>query len=417
MRDTRAQRDLQSMEIAVEIAGKEPFEITRDILKAMCQYPDARVGVHVQGEKYFTLAVDGLSSREEYGLVYRMFIEPGREEQVESFAGKEYRESRGRGHSRPCIRGTDRLVGSCSRHSIGKHKVILPFLGEIHVARRSMVTGPPNPFAAQIFCDHGDMPAFCSRWQHGEYATSISLGLNKEINEDGVMCRLLPESPKRGASLLGVVADGMGGEVGGQAAVLSILSSFATADFSEFGLTEAAATLPYHLKHLYRDVLQRPEQGVTTLVGPNMGAPFAAVRIFDDKFEALRAGDCRIAHYSPTSSGYSCVWSSKDQGIGSMVDNPVCLVRGEPSALELRPEFHQLAHDDYVVVATDGVWKRLTLDMVGRILTQTSSAETAEGDILESIVLSEIETDASDNRGLIVYRHGVQEPRGNLRKD
>lgn len=405
MRDTRTQKELQITRNPVDIAGRDPLDVTREILKAMSAAPDSFVTVQSKGERYFLLALESLCPAQGYALAYRLLVEPGKEGQVESFAGKRYSDFTGVEPSRARIRSGERLVGSCSRHWIGEDEVVLPFIGEIAVARRSMITGPPNPFAPQVFCDHGDMAAYCSRWAHGEYAASISLGLNKEVNEDGALCRLLPEGPAQGASLLGVVADGMGGHVGGQAAVMSILNTFATADFSESGLKNVARLLPYRLTELYHDVMQRPEQGVTTLVGPSMGAPFAAVRIFDGEFEALRAGDCRIVHYRRLAGEYRCVWSSKDQGVGSMVDNPACLVSGEPSPLVLRPETFTLSHDDYVVVATDGVWKRLDLNTVGRILSQSSSAEVAEGAIVQSIALAEFERNASDNRGIIVYRH------------
>jgi serine/threonine protein phosphatase PrpC len=404
------QKTTQSVSIDVEIADRDYREVSKEILKAFCSVPEVSVVVKSSGEKYFTIFAEALSTRYDSALAYRLIIEPGRESDVESLSGKKYFDPERGDLVRARIRGKERLVGGGTHHWIGEDGVVLPFLGDIYLNRAGMMMGPPSPFAAHVFCDHGDMSPYVSAWTHGEYAASISLGLNKELNEDGVMCRLLPGSAIDGDSVLGVVADGLGLYAGGQLAAMLVLEVFGKADYSIDNLQDVAARLPADLKELHDEVMRRQEDGVKSLVGPCMGAPFAAVRIFQGEFEALRAGDCRIAHYKMDGSQYICDWYSMDERMGSTVYHAACLVDGEPQRVHAISRRFSLGDGDYLVVATDGIWDSLKVKHVAQILSTTESVEEAHMGILRATAAKEIQTKYSDNRGLFVYRHQV--PKG-----
>jgi serine/threonine protein phosphatase PrpC len=85
----------------------------------------------------------------------------------------------------------------------------------------------------------------------------------------------------------------------------------------------------------------------------------------------------------------------------------VRLVGGEPGTIDLEVVNLSLQHGDYLVVATDGVWGRVSLDRVRELVSGARNPEHAEGAIVTEVALREFETSRSDNRGLIVYQHGV----------
>jgi serine/threonine protein phosphatase PrpC len=421
MRDTRNQQLAhQVREIPVEIAGKDRLDVTQGIFKALSSGHDVQVAVTLNGEKYFTLTAENFGAVDGYGLVYRIVVEPGKEEGFYSFSGKRLKDLDSR-HAK--CGGDQRLAGSRSSHwpdAESEEEVILPFLGDIEFERQQLVVGPPNPFASRILRDCNDARALQGDCYFGEHLVSLSLGLGKQlipggtvINEDGVLYRLVPEAGADRISLLGVVADGMGGHRGGQAAASSVLRSFAYADFSTSDLDSVTSRVPYEMQEFREQLITRPENGLGALIGSDMGAPFAAVRIFEDRFQAVRAGDCRIAHFKHVGGEYICVWESEDQcckeeGREHIVYNAAALKHGKAREFGVLVDEFSISDGDYIVVATDGVWKRLKTEQVARLLSQADSIKGFEEDLLGSLGMKELKDGVADNRGVFVHRHKKQ---------
>ena len=420
MRDTRNQLAHQVREVPVEIANKDRLDVTQEIFTALSSGHDVQVSVTLNRKKYFTLTAERFGDVDGYGLVFRLVVEPGKEERFDSFSGKRLRDL---GDERAKYGGEQRLAGSRSRHwpdAKSGEEVILPFLGDIELKREQLPVGPSNPFAARILRDCNDAQTLQGACSCGEYLVSLSLGLGKEqiqggteINEDGVLYRLVPEAGEDGISLLGVVADGMGGHRGGQAAASSVLRSFAYADFSTSDLASVTSRVPYEMQKFREQLMTRPENGLGALIGSDMGAPFAAVRIFEDCFQAVRAGDCRIAHFKQFGGQYICVWESEDQcckeeGREHIVYNAAALKHGNAREFGVLVEEFSISDGDYIVVATDGVWKRLKTEQVAKLLSQADSIKAFEEDLLGMLGMLELRGEVADNRGFFVHRHKKQ---------
>jgi serine/threonine protein phosphatase PrpC len=407
-------REVHSVLREVEVAGKKEHQVTQEIKRALCSAPDVGVLIAVNRQVYFSLkAVDLSPNIDGHGLVYQITVSPDHEGDVQSFSRKELSEKVKRGLPCPRITGQMRLADSNSQHWVpGKDApVTLPFLGEIERARQDLLAGqlvgPPNRYSAKVFRDFGDMNPYYGRWNDSEFIASLSLGRNKTLNEDGLLCRILPAGKGLRDTFLAVAVDGMTGHGGGVAAAGSVLRTFASGNFGQYNLENVAAQAPKDLEDLYQDVLARSDSGVSTLVTPDMGAPFAAVRVAGHGFQALRVGDCRIAHYRKSDQGeYSCVWVSEDQGFENVVYNPVSLEQGRCRDLQLDSYYAQIRKDDYLVVATDGVWKRLRCDEIAQMLSDASTLCEAEENIKSEVTKREERHSRSDNRGFILYRHG-----------
>lgn len=407
--DLRSQtaRERARSEVAVEIAGCDRDVISSEILRILCTQPEADVVITVKRDRYFSIRVEDLSSIPGHGLVYRVLVDPTRIDEVESCANKTDPQVDTRYSKVARIGGAERIVGSDSRHWIGDDEVMLPHLGHIELAKAQISISAGNPFKPLILRDCGDISVGPFQTQHGQCAFSATLGADKRLNEDAVLVRRLPINRDGVRSFLGVVADGMGGYLGAQAAAGSIVATFATADFGDMSLLGVSRRLPSDLKRLRDDLHQRNEPGIEHLISKTMGAPFAAVRIFDSSCEVVRAGDCRVALYRNGQDGYKCEWNSEDQAAGHQVWNAVRLVGGEPGTINLEVVNLGLQHGDYLVVATDGVWGRMSLDRVRELISEARNPERAERAIVTEVALREFQTSRSDNRGLIVYQHGV----------
>jgi serine/threonine protein phosphatase PrpC len=408
MRNTRAHSAQAFFDETLEISSLNEPAATLSIKKHLSSRYDARVMVTQKGVRGFYVTAEDVSNTPGHGLVYRISIEPGKEEAVESFSGKKNSQNN---YLPGAVVGSTRFVGSESRHWIkdSDWPVTLPHLGEIELARRSLLAGPPNPFEARIYRDCCETQFDTAHWQYGQHAASLALGnptyLRQHINEDALLCRLLPESTEFGSSYLYVVADGMGGHGGGQVAASSVIQTFATADLSEDSVEPLSTELPRRLEGLYRELIERLPSGRTGLVSDNMGAPFAAVRVFDSYFQAIYAGDCCVARYRRQGDQYHCVWSSTVEGWGSRVYNAVGLLNGRARPLSLNQSYEVILPDDYLIVATDGIWKCLSLAGVGQQLSSSGNASDAELRIRAAVESVENENKASDNRALIVYKH------------
>jgi serine/threonine protein phosphatase PrpC len=393
-------------ESVVEIAQRSPATVTSHILEKFCAGPGHDVAITVNGIRFLTIRVENLSRMPGHGLVYRVLVEPGREGKVKSWTGDSDAGAQVVDVRRLPSTGSERIVGSVSRHQIGDDLVVvLPHLGRIELARAQLRAGADNPFEQVLLrdCAHASRGSLLS--DSGECACSLSLGTKQGLNEDAVLVCGLPGDPTKGPSLLGVVADGMGGYLGAQAAAGCVVGTFATADFTQATLLEVAQRLPTELKRLWDELRERPEPGVGSLISDRMGAPFAAVRIFDSSCQVLRVGDCRAALYRFASEGYRCQWSSDDQAYGHTVWNSVRLDGGEPSEVVLEVEEHMLQNGDYLVVATDGVWASLSTDEVRAIISRECGPSEVERGIIDAVTRAEWHRGYADNRGLIVYRH------------
>jgi len=409
MIDQRSQiaRERSRSEVPVEIAGRNRDEISSEILCALCTQPEADVVITVHQARYFSIRVEDLSSLPGHGLVYRVLVDPSHIDEVESFANKADPQVNAEDRKVARIGGAERIVGSNSRHWIGEDEVMLPHLGHIELAKAQLPISAGSPFRPVILRDCGDISEGPFQSQHGQYAVSATLGVNKRLNEDAVLVRPLPINRDGIRPLLGVVADGMGGYLGAQAAAGSIVATFATADFGGVSLLDVSRRLPSDLKRLWDDLRQRNEPGIEHLISKTMGAPFAAVRIFDSYCEVVRAGDCRVALYRRAHDGYKCEWASEDQAEGHLVRNAVRLDQGEQIEIALEGVRLDLHHGDYLVVATDGVWGRVRSDRVREIVSEADDPKSAQKAIVDEVTRAEKFTSRSDNRGLIVYQHGV----------
>lgn len=408
MRDTRTRAAVGFVDCTIDITSLSEPAATLLIKEHLNSGHDARVIITQEGARRFSVTAEDISITHGHGLVYRISIEPGNEATVESFSGKT--DSR-KGYQPIPLMGPTRFGGSESRHWINDldWPITLPHLGEIELARRSLLVGPPNPFEARIYRDCRETQFDKAYWQYGQHAASLALGnpayLRQRINEDALLCRLLPESPECGPSYLYVVADGIGGHGGAQAAAGSVVQTFATSDLALNDVEQLATELTCRLEGIYTELNGKVPSGQTGLVSDKMGAPFAAVRVFQDYFQAVYAGDCRAACYRRQEDQHSCVWSSSVEGRGDKVYNAVVLANGRGRSFTPNQAHEIICPGDYIVVATDGIWKRLSLTDIGQQLSNSENASDAEYRIRNAVEAAEIEKKASDNRALIVYKH------------
>ncbi len=71
-------------------------------------------------------------------------------------------------------------------------------------------------------------------------------------------------------------------------------------------------------------------------------------------------------------------------------------------------EEFSISDGDYIVVATDGVWKRLGTKQVAKLLSQADSIKTFEENLLGILGMLELRGEVADNRGVFVHRHKKQ---------
>ncbi|MFN5062941.1 MAG: PP2C family protein-serine/threonine phosphatase [Pseudomonadota bacterium] len=393
----------------IELVGPPADDLTLQVKNILSTGPQFRAKVCVNSVPHLYITAEDLDSRNSgYGLIYRLEVPPQYDQAVRSWSSKKQFNIHNGNFEPSLVTGEFRVAGSASKHQVDNWELTLPHLGEIEQRRYR------NSREPSLLLSESAEAREIGQSSLGVFAAALSLGKGKIVNEDAVLVRAIPPvMPNRGESLLLAVADGMGGYPGAAYAARSVLRTLQVSDCK----TELGSTIEQMGKDMYQlyvAVSERTESGLNTIVSEQMGAPVAAVQVFNDRCIFARRGDCRVLHVrfeDKLAKKIKINVTKDDKGKKGGVINPVTIDDGNPDR-EPNPaaiNSIDMSLNDWLVVTTDGITKFLTNKEVARILIDADDPKQAIDQILNEVATKEQRSETNgDNQGVIVYRHGSQ---------
>ena len=290
---------------------------------------------------------------------------------------------------------------------------------EHDAAQSSLSQSVINPYE-QILIAGSDYADYANSNRDEEYALVCSIGIDRNVNQDGFLKLDLPSGKK-----ILCVGDGLGGHGGGEFPTSSFLTSLSRAAYFDMPLESAVKVAAYGLFYTHRDI---SEHVLSSQVdSSNKGLCLAAVEIRNKNVRVLHVGDCKVALIDGNT--YEKIHETENHTVDNLVakgelpyhplfagrvSNCIALEGGSLNSYELdiSPEF-SVQSGDWLVIGSDGLWSEatdsgkinLTADQVTDVLKESENAEEATRN-LNRMLLSRMRSASGkpDNYCFCVYR-------------
>lgn len=232
---------------------------------------------------------------------------------------------------------------------------------------------------------------------YGSYLIHVDRGAGaRKVNQDGALAYLSP----RGLLTLGVL-DGIGGAPArkSEEAVANIIGSMQRSLFERDSLSKAIYEAGRDLERF----ASYPQSS------KNMAACFTGVQISRNECVFTWLGDCKGVLIPSRSNPIQKIYETEDHSVApGSCEVTKCIAVAGGEFLKMEPSISRrkkLSSGDWVVVASDGLWKVIDPELLRKILHKYDEPYAAMKAINRLVKRMAFQTPKDDNLGVALYKH------------